>query len=190
MSVIAARAFVGIAAITLLAAVAWLVLVGAGPHPHLAAVTAPALIALLSATALLVAVPLFSRFVDASIERDALVVRSVLRPRRVLALEDIAEVVVIESLLLPARSATSVQRLVVRMRAGGVMAVTVRDAGLGARLRARDVVVSVDSEPLAPGQAARRYPGASSAWERILDVMMWAAVIVPVIVVIWLLVSR
>ncbi len=190
MSVIAARVFVGGAATALLTSVVWLALIVGGSGSHPGTTVTLAVIAVLSGTALLVGATLVARFVDASIERDVLVVRSALRPRRAVALADIEEVVVIESLLLPARTAGSVRRLVIRTRAGGVIGITARNAGLVAQLGARAVPITVDSEPLAPGTAARRHPGASSWAERILGAMLWAAVIVPVIVVIWLLVSR
>ncbi|MFK4789643.1 hypothetical protein [Microbacterium sp. ZW T5_56] len=202
MSVVVGRIFVAIAAIALLASVGWLWLAAAGPDSRravtvlpastvLPAITVlPAVMALLAAVALLVGVPLFGRFGEAAIERDAPVIRSVLRPRRTIALAEVADVLVIESLVLPARTSKSVRRLVIRTRAGRVVAVTPRDGHVLDQLRALPVSLTVESETLTPAQAARRYPASASLPERTVGAMLWVAVIAPVIVVAWILLTH
>ncbi|MGO1317890.1 MAG: hypothetical protein ACTMIR_12765 [Cellulomonadaceae bacterium] len=129
---------------------------------------------------------LFARFVDADADGEEITVRRVLGPQRVIRVSQVDEVVVLQALHLPARHGSSASPRVV-LRGGGrtIAGFTPRSATLLERLVAQGLAVTVLATPMTPVQAHRRYRGSVSLAEVLTVPVLWAAVLVPVAVVLW-----
>ena len=196
MSITAGRAFLAVAGALLIGCIVWFSVAWFGASVDVRSrppvLVAPTVVGLMAAIAIVVAAPLFSRFVEVTFEgadrEGALVIRSVLRPRRSMPLETIDQVVLLKHLDLPSRApSSSALRVWIRTKDGSVVAFTPRDVDFEYRLHTAGVSVGTERERLTPGRAARKYPGSVGLGERLVEPLMWTAIVVPLIVAGWLI---
>jgi|SRR5690625_1044206 len=203
MSVTSARAFLAVCGGVFIGCVGWLCIglqrLNFNYRQLSSDMVAPAAIGLISGAFLLVALFMFSRFMEATIERrngaranaragTTLVVRRVLRPPKSIDLADIEQIVLIPNLVLPSRTGpSSVLRVVVRMRSGSVFAFTPRNANIRNMFTDAGIEAEVDDDVLTPDSASHRYPGSAGLGERAAALLGPAAILVGVAVLVWVI---
>ncbi|WP_140400717.1 hypothetical protein [Gulosibacter sp. 10] len=146
----------------------------------------PAVLALLAFAGLAAGAPMFSRFAEAWIDSEAVVIRRVLGPRRAVPLSGIEEVVLLRSLRLPSRTgASSAPRVVLRGEGRTIAAFSPRSADLVPELGRRGLVLAVVDDPLTPFAAARRYPKSVGFAELLVQPFAWGAIVFPILIIVW-----
>jgi hypothetical protein len=186
VSVTAGRTYLAVACTLFVSCLVWFGIAWSALGPWSGATVVPAVLGLVAGIGLGAGALIFSRFVEASLDGSLITVRYVLRPRRSVSAAEIDEVVLLRALHLPARAgASSVPRIVLRRGGRTVIAFTPRDVGVVRSLAALGCEPVVVSEPLTPLQASRRYGRAAGFGEMIGEPLVWAAILVPLAVVVW-----
>jgi len=177
------RVFLVVALAVAVACVVWLLVAWELSGSWAPMTILPAVIGAVALLALGVGSALSSRFADAAVTSDAVSIRPAVGRSRTVPMTDIDEVVVLRSLLLPTRVAsTPPQRVVLRSQGRTVAGFTPRDAELVRQLAAGGLSPEVVATPLTPLQAHRRYPGSVSVAERGAVPALWALVLLPLVV--------
>ncbi|MBS3178367.1 MULTISPECIES: hypothetical protein [unclassified Pseudoclavibacter] len=188
MSVRAGRWFLVVAAVAFIAGLAWFALVEAVAGSWAKGSTGGAVLALLGAVALSAGAVLFGRFVEARVEGAGLVIRSVRRRERVIPVDVIDEVVVVERLLLPTRTGPgTAARVILRRRDDTIAAFTPHGLRVVDALLAAGCSVTRISEPLSPMRVRRRYRGGASVGEVLVAGAPAFAIVVAALVLLWAL---
>ncbi|MGO3152510.1 MAG: hypothetical protein ACTIJJ_07815 [Galactobacter sp.] len=192
MSIFAARIFLAVTFLVAVACAAWFVIVWSEVGPWSDASVWPAVICVVACVMLVVALMFFPRFVEATADDQAVSIRRVLGPRRQVRFADLDEVVVLKRLLLPSRgtSASTTVRILLRQDGRTVASFSPRGSGLVSSLENHGPEPLVIHEPLTPSQARRRWRGAVNSAELLSVAGMWAAVVVPIAVVLWVILGR
>jgi hypothetical protein len=196
MSIRVGRTYLAVLATLFLVCAVWFASAWNLDEPLSAQTVAPAVFGLVALVGLVAGLLMFSRFAEAAVYRDTIIVDRVLRPRLVITASEVDEAVVLQRLLLPGRPVwNSSLRVVLRRDGVTVAAFTPHrwdlpggdppGTGQPDKLEALGLEPVVVPEPLTPFQADRRCRGAVSAAELLTVPLLWAAVIVPVVVVAW-----
>lgn len=188
MSIRAGRVFLACACVLFVASLAWIGAVWFMADSMTSAFVAPSVIGLVGLVFFIVGALIFSRFVEVSVAESHITVRYVVGACRSVPLSEVDEVVLLQRLILPARSGPSATpRVLLRHGDHTLLAFTPRWRGVVEMLGSRGLQSTVISEPLTPVQASRRYRGSVSAGELIGGPLLWAALVVAVIVIAWAL---
>ena len=188
MSVRAGRWFLVGAAATFLIGLAWFALVEAAAGPWAQGSVGGAVLAILGAVALLVGAVFFGLFVEARVEGTGLVIRSLRRRERVIALATIDEIVVVERLLLPTRIGPGTAARVILLQGDDTIAAfSPHGSGVVDALRLAGCRVTLISEPLSPLQVRRRYRSGASVGEVLVAAAPVLAIVVGALVLLWVL---
>lgn len=180
--------FLAITGVLLVASLAWIGVVWSMPDPLPSAFIAPSVIGLVALVFFIVGALMFSRFVEVSVGEGHITIRHVVGAGRSVPLSEIDEVVLLQRLILPARSgSSSTPRVLLRHGDRTLLAFTPRGHGVVEILASRGLPSTVISEPLTPIQASRRYRRSVSVGELTGGPMLWAAIVVSVIVTVWAL---
>lgn len=129
---------------------------------------------------------------EVTISNDAVIIRYVLAPRRMIAVGDLDHAVLFHDILMPSRSASGASpRLVLRLRNGTTVAVSPRDAGIGAELVRHGVTVQIIREAVTPARARKLSPGSVRSGELLaFPAVIAIAIVLPVAAVAWLLIAQ
>ena len=129
---------------------------------------------------------------EVTISNDAVIIRYVLAPRRMIAVGDLDHAFLFHDTLMPSRSASGPSpRLVLRMRNGTTVAVSPRDAGIGAELVRHGVTVQIIREAVTPARARKLSPGSVRSGELLaFPAVIAIAIVLPVAAVAWLLIAQ
>lgn len=129
---------------------------------------------------------------EVTISNDAVIIRYVLAPRRMIAVGDLDHAVLFHDMLMPSRSASGPSpRLVLRLRNGTTVAVSPRDAGIGAELVRHGVTVQIIREAVTPARARKLSPGSVRSGELLaFPAVIAIAIVLPVAAVAWLLIAQ
>ena len=129
---------------------------------------------------------------EVTISNDAVIIRYVLAPRRMIAVGDLDHAFLFHDMLMPSRSASGPSpRLVLRMRNGTTVAVSPRDAGIGAELVRHGVTVQIIREAVTPARARKLSPGSVRSGELLaFPAVIAIAIVLPVAAVAWLLIAQ
>ena len=119
-------------------------------------------------------------------------IRYVLAPRRMIAVGDLDHAFLFHDMLMPSRSASGASpRLVLRMRNGTTVAVSPRDAGIGAELVRHGVTVQIIREAVTPARARKLSPGSVRSGELLaFPAVIAIAIVLPVAAVAWLWIAQ
>ncbi|MBK0420319.1 hypothetical protein JD276_14895 [Leucobacter sp. CSA1] len=187
MSITAGRVFLAITLAMSVACLGWFGLVRFSFGTWSSAAVLPGVIGLIAALATVVGALMFARFVEASVHGQTIRLRRVLGRDRTIAVSEVDEVVLLLDLRLPSRTApSSVTRVVLRRAGGTVAAFTPRGSELVDGLRSLGFRPLVIDEPTTPLRASRSYPGSVGFAELVVEPVLWACVVIPVVVVAWL----
>lgn len=188
MSIRAGRVFLAFMSVLLVASLTWIGVVWSMADPMPDAFIAPSVIGLVALVSLMVGAPMFSRFVEVSVGEGRIAVRRVVGACRSVSLSEIDEVVLLQHLILPARTGpSSTPRVLLRHGDHTLLAFTPRWGGVVETLESRGLQSTVISEPLTPIQASRRYRRSVSVGELIGGPMLWVTLVVAVIATAWAL---
>lgn len=129
---------------------------------------------------------------EVTISNDAVISRYVLAPRRMIAVGDLDHAFLFHDMLMPSRSASGPSpRLVLRLRNGTTVAVSPRDAGIGAELVRHGVTVQIIREAVTPARARKLSPGSVRSGELLaFPAVIAIAIVLPVAAVAWLLIAQ
>lgn len=129
---------------------------------------------------------------EVTISNDAVISRYVLAPRRMIAVGDLDHAVLFHDILMPSRSASGASpRLVLRLRNGTTVAVSPRDAGIGAELVRHGVTVQIIREAVTPARARKLSPGSVRSGELLaFPAVIAIAIVLPVAAVAWLRIAQ
>ena len=129
---------------------------------------------------------------EVTISNDAVIIRYVLAPRRMIAVGDLDHAFLFHDMLMPSRSASGPSpRLVLRMRNGTTVAVSPRDAGIGAELVRHGVTVQIIREAVTPARARKLSPGSVRSGELLaFPAVIAIAIVLPVAAVAWLWIAQ
>ena len=129
---------------------------------------------------------------EVTISNDAVIIRYVLAPRRMIAVGDLDHAVLFHDILMPSRSASGASpRLVLRLRNGTTVAVSPRDAGIGAELVRHGVTVQIIREAVTPARARKLSPGSVRSGELLaFPAVIAIAIVLPVAAVAWLWIAQ
>ena len=191
MSILAARVAMAMLAAAVLGAAGWALGILATAHEPWPPQTAlPAVLGVTALVLLLATVALTGRFGEVTTNGDTLTIRRVLRPRTIVPLRDVDDVVVLTALNLPSRIATApATRVVIRRGSHTIAAVTPRDDAVVRELAGRGVPVTYVADGMGPLRAHRRHPGSVSLPEMLLAPVGWVLVAIGVLAICWLLVD-
>ncbi|GAA2528943.1 hypothetical protein GCM10009860_05790 [Microbacterium mitrae] len=129
---------------------------------------------------------------EVTISNDAVIIRYVLAPRRMIAVGDLDHAVLFHDILMPSRSASGASpRLVLRLRNGTTVAVSPRDAGIGAELVRHGVTVQIIREAVTPARARKLSLGSVRSGELLaFPAVIAIAIVLPVAAVAWLWIAQ
>lgn len=178
--------FLAFTSVLLVASLAWIGVVWSMSDPLPSAFVAPLVIGLVALVLFTIGSLMFSRFAEVSVREGHITVRYVVGACRSVSLSEVNEVVLLQRLILPARSGpSSTPRVLLRHGDRTVLAFTPRGLEAVEMLASHGLQSAIISEPLTPIQASRRYPRSVSVGELASGPMLWAALVAAVIVIAW-----
>lgn len=131
--------------------------------------------------------PVAQTYAEGSVRRDAVVLRRILLPRKVIAITEFDNAVVIPEVTTLSSGGKASERVLLRKGDKKVVAFALLRGEFANQLRMRDIPMIVDWERLSARRARKRYPGVIN----LVELVWWVPLLLaPVLIfLIWMLID-